>query len=209
MDNSNPNATQSFICSKKSLLILYVMILVVPAFALCAFDSHYSLFVHQSSTACRSDMIWFASFLVFELWNLLCQIFVSWRLRKLDDAFDIKFEIKWVTIAAIFGILPFLVSEVLRLLHVEHESNYIRKMGGICVSFATCILGMWRPVIVSIIEQNNRRKRIKDNSGELEAYITFQESLRNLDVFNTFKNYLMTEFSVENLSEIFFPLLFF
>lgn len=142
------------------------------------------------------------TFLSIEISKLFVIVFITFKLRFLSDAFGIKREFL-VTSAS--GILSLLVYLIVNVFNDDHKVAFLTGMWIFmlfgCVSlFAT----VWRPIISSFNKhwkEENSETSISNPSGKAHRITRkeFQGLLDNSEWFTAFKNYLITEMSVENL----------
>lgn len=93
---------------KASNISLFICFMIIAPALLCLIESaFYDLFLE-----CKAPYWLYMSLFLFSI-DLLFQTWVSYKLLYLDDAFGIRFEIKWVTISTLLTLVPFLVAILL------------------------------------------------------------------------------------------------
>jgi hypothetical protein len=182
---------------KSGSIALFTIFMLVPSALLCLMESAFAYLLND----CKAQYWLYSQAFLFSV-DLLFQTWVSYKLRYLDDAFGIRFEIKWVTISALLGLCVFITAIVLARVKVQNRLKNMHLWGILGVTFVTTALGLWRPVIVSIKDLRKQRK-LRRNMNIEGAQKEFVELLRQDEMFEVFKSYLITEFAVENLCMFF------
>jgi hypothetical protein len=132
------------------------------------------------------------TFVILMLYDFLFQVYVLWRLRRMNDAFGVKSEISTVAVTSFLGL-------VFSILAIYFSDDWFMWLSVILVLMMVLIslMGIWRPVLGSWLDDCSKKTSYRTSVAN-ETQKEFLIMIQDKQALKLFEEHLVREFCFEN-----------